>query len=70
MMQNDDFDLPVEGVDGNKDDSPIEELDVNTTATYCYLNSKPYRPGARVCWGGNVLICQSSGQWHNSRKKC
>lgn len=49
---NDDIDLdsPVEGVSDGKEDSPIEELDANA-ATYCYLRNKPYRPGARVCWG-------------------
>lgn len=68
---NDDIDLdsPVEGVSDGKEDSPIEELDANA-ATYCYLRNKPYRPGARVCWGGNVLVCQSSGHWHNTRKRC
>ncbi len=69
-MKNDELDLPVEGIDGNKEDSPIEEVDAKASASYCYLNRKPYRTGARVCWGGNVLICQSNGQWHNSRKKC
>lgn len=66
------LDKPVS--DGSSPPEADSEIVDDEANALCWLtingNRTSFSPGARVCWGGNVIICQSNGQWHNSRKSC
>jgi len=60
-----------EDTNGPSEDSPIHE---DAAQASCWLTvdgrRRRYSPGARACWGNNIIVCQKNGSWHNSRRRC